>query len=73
MGRKSMGPLLDVKIPQVMTEDEALGSSLGRPPETTLLHPHGTGLCGGAIAFRQAPYLNIRIPQLRDDRLHVIR
>lgn len=74
-------PLLDIKIQQVMTEDEAHGSGPGRPLETTLLHPHRTGDLPlgaeqdilAAIAFRQAPHLNIRIPQLGDDRFHVIR
>lgn len=68
-----MKTILNIKIPQVMTDDEALGSGPGCPSETTLLHPHRTGLCGAAIAFRQAPHLDIRIPQLRDDRFHVIR
>jgi hypothetical protein len=41
-----MKTILDVKISQVTTEDEALESGPGRPPKTTLLHPHGTDLCG---------------------------
>jgi hypothetical protein len=44
--RKSMKPILDIKIPQMMTEDEAHGSGPGCPPEKALLHPHGTGVCG---------------------------
>ena len=44
-----------------MTDDEAHGSGSGCPPETALLHPHRTGLCGldQAIHF----FRNKRHPQ----------
>ena len=45
--RKLMKTILNIKIPQVKTGDEALGSGPGRPPEKALLHPHRTGYPGG--------------------------
>jgi hypothetical protein len=59
--RKLLKTILNIKIPQVMTDDEALGSGSGCPPETALLHPHRTGLCGldQAIHF----FHNKRHPQ----------